>query len=85
MIESKQWTAYVVYEHDQGRKEEVDSFPSYQEATGLICEITKDRLMHPQWYRHQANAFYVIEKETRTITEKDFNAWAVANDPNGWD
>ena len=79
MIESKQWTAYVVYEHDQGQKEEIDWFPSYREANARINEITQDQLLHPQWYRHLADPVYVIRKEVRTITEKDFNAWAVAN------
>ena len=79
MIESKQWTAYVVYECDQGCKEEVDWFPSYREANARINEITQDQLLHPQWYRHLADPVYVVRKEVRSITERDFNAWHVAN------
>lgn len=79
MTYSKEWTAYVIYEHDQGTKSEVDWFPSCREATARINEITQDQLRHPQWYRHLANPCYVIRKETRVITERDFNAWHVAN------
>ena len=79
MTDTETRTAYVVYQHDQGTKEEIDWFPSYREATARINEITQDQLMHPQWYRHLANPSYVICKEKRTITERDFHAWACAN------
>lgn len=61
---------YVVYQHDQGRKDEVDSWSTYREANERINEITTDIQHHPQWYQHLADPWWTIEKHE--VTEPDF-------------
>ena len=53
---------FIVEQHDQGRTDEVDTWPSKREALARIREIEADYAEHPHWYRHLANPCWMVRE-----------------------
>ena len=66
-------TFYVVYQHDQGRTDEMDSFTTRAAARHWIQDRNWDMSAHPQWYRHLANPSYSIEVRKTWVEEPFFS------------
>ena len=57
-------TTYVVVQHDQGCREELEEFTTRAAARHWIEDTKEDQRVHPQWYRHLADPYYSIESIT---------------------
>ena len=56
-------TVYVVYEDDQGSREELECFDTKGEARRWIEGLQADQKAHPAFYRHLANPSYSVEAQ----------------------
>ena len=55
-------TIWVVFEDDQGRREELESFETKAEAQRWVQALVADQKAHPAFYQHLACPSYEIEK-----------------------
>ena len=55
-------TIWLVFEEDQGRREELESFETKAEARRWIQALVADQEAHPAFYRHLACPSYEIER-----------------------
>ena len=55
-------TVWVVFEYDQGRREELECFDTKAEARRWIQALVADQKAHPAFYQHLACPSYEIEK-----------------------
>ena len=55
-------TIWVVFEDDQGRREELESFETKAEAQRWIQALVADQKAHPAFYQHLACPSYEIQK-----------------------
>ena len=71
-----QQTEFFVFEHDQGTKEEVDSWATKKEALARIAEIENAMALNPSHYRHLADPYWSVEKRLVTYHEPYITSWA---------
>ena len=53
---------FIVFEHDQGTKDECDTFTTRAAARHYIEDLKQDQQFNPQWYQHLADPWYSIEE-----------------------
>ena len=53
---------FIVFQHDQGTKEECGTFTTRAAARHYIEDLKQEQQFYPQWYRHLANPCYLIEE-----------------------